>query len=239
MHGKCHEQRSLVGYSPWGRKESLSNCAHTHTHAHAHTFHQKQKKQRQGSKEATSHWGKEVRIQNRTRMANSLTTGTGNWYKWAKWLRHRVWEHAVEGCGLWQNVESCFSYKWQLLSNSQLCETVHPGSPVLPTFKKKLENQNFKRKSFLFNVGNEINWKAQQIKPSLQGCQSGTSATKSLTGTWLQGKNKKQKTEGFSSHSQDHCFCLTSLILSKRKPFKCLWICVGVIHRLQYFPHVK
>jgi len=43
----------------------------------------------------------------------------------------------------------------------------------------------------LFNVGNEINWKAQQIKPSLQGCQSGTSATKSLTGTWLQKKKKK------------------------------------------------
>ena len=130
------------------------------------------------------------------------------------------WEHVMEGCGLWQTAESCFSWKWQLLSNSQLCETVHPGSPVLPTLKKKLENHNFKRRSFLFNVGNEINWKAQQIKPSLQGCQSGTSATKSLTATWLQKKKKKKKTQGFSSHSQNHCFCLTSLILSKRKPFK-------------------
>ena len=44
-----HEQRSLVGYSPWGCKESdmteqLSMCtrarAHTHTHTHTHTHKQ-------------------------------------------------------------------------------------------------------------------------------------------------------------------------------------------------------
>ena len=44
LAGKFHGQRSLVGYRPWGRKQSdmtegLSVHArtHTHTHAHAHT----------------------------------------------------------------------------------------------------------------------------------------------------------------------------------------------------------
>ena len=34
--GKFHSQRSLVDYSPWGRKE-LDTAEHTHTHTHTHT----------------------------------------------------------------------------------------------------------------------------------------------------------------------------------------------------------
>ena len=33
LPGKSHGQRSLVGYSPWGRKES-DTTDHTHTHTH-------------------------------------------------------------------------------------------------------------------------------------------------------------------------------------------------------------
>ena len=40
LPGKSHGQRSLVGYSPWGHKESdtterlthMRSCTHTHTH---------------------------------------------------------------------------------------------------------------------------------------------------------------------------------------------------------------
>ena len=32
LPGKCHGQRSLVGYSPWGHKESdMAACTHTTT----------------------------------------------------------------------------------------------------------------------------------------------------------------------------------------------------------------
>ena len=36
---KSHGQRSLVGYSPWGRESwtQLSTGIHTHTHTHTHT----------------------------------------------------------------------------------------------------------------------------------------------------------------------------------------------------------
>ena len=39
---KFHRQRSMVGYSPWGCKESdtteqLSTYAHAHVYAHTHT----------------------------------------------------------------------------------------------------------------------------------------------------------------------------------------------------------
>ena len=39
LSGKSHGQRSLVGYSPWGHKESDTTewLTHTHTHAHTHT----------------------------------------------------------------------------------------------------------------------------------------------------------------------------------------------------------
>ena len=40
LPGKFHRQRSLVGYSPWGCKESdktKSAWAHMHTHTHTHT----------------------------------------------------------------------------------------------------------------------------------------------------------------------------------------------------------
>ena len=38
LPGKFHGQRSLVGYSPWGRKESdTTECAHTNTHTHTQT----------------------------------------------------------------------------------------------------------------------------------------------------------------------------------------------------------
>ena len=38
LPGKSHGQRSLVGYSPWGRKESdTKEYTHTHTHTHTHT----------------------------------------------------------------------------------------------------------------------------------------------------------------------------------------------------------
>ena len=36
--GKSHGQRSLVGYSPWGCKESdTTGQLHTHTHTHTYT----------------------------------------------------------------------------------------------------------------------------------------------------------------------------------------------------------
>ena len=43
LPGKSHGQRSLVGYSPWGHKESdtteqLSMHVHTHTHTHIHVL---------------------------------------------------------------------------------------------------------------------------------------------------------------------------------------------------------
>ena len=34
---QSHEQRSLVGYSPWGHQES-DTTEHTHTHAHTHIY---------------------------------------------------------------------------------------------------------------------------------------------------------------------------------------------------------
>ena len=35
--GKTHGQRSLVGSSPWGRRESdMTEPTHTHTHTHTH-----------------------------------------------------------------------------------------------------------------------------------------------------------------------------------------------------------
>ena len=37
---KCYGQRSLVGCSPWGHKQSHMTkhaCRHTHTHTHTHT----------------------------------------------------------------------------------------------------------------------------------------------------------------------------------------------------------
>ena len=47
LHGESHGQRSLAGYSPWGRKESdttelvthtqTHTQTHTHTHRHTHT----------------------------------------------------------------------------------------------------------------------------------------------------------------------------------------------------------
>ena len=37
LPGKSHGQRSLVGYSPWDRKElDRTECMHTHMHAHTH-----------------------------------------------------------------------------------------------------------------------------------------------------------------------------------------------------------
>ena len=37
LTGISHGQRSLVGYSPWGRKESDTTEQLTHTHTHTHT----------------------------------------------------------------------------------------------------------------------------------------------------------------------------------------------------------
>ena len=42
LPGEFHEQRGLVGYSPWGHKESdmtegLNTHTHIHTHTHTHT----------------------------------------------------------------------------------------------------------------------------------------------------------------------------------------------------------
>ena len=43
LPGESHRQRSLEGYSPWGRKESVTqlkqlstHSTHTHTHTHTH-----------------------------------------------------------------------------------------------------------------------------------------------------------------------------------------------------------
>ena len=36
LHGKFHGQRTLVGYNPWGVKESEAT-EDTHTHTHTHT----------------------------------------------------------------------------------------------------------------------------------------------------------------------------------------------------------
>ena len=39
LPGESHGQRSLVGYSPWGGKESdTTECAHAHTHTHMHAL---------------------------------------------------------------------------------------------------------------------------------------------------------------------------------------------------------
>ena len=43
LPGKSHGQRSIMGYSPWGCKESdttewLRARVHTHTHTHTHTY---------------------------------------------------------------------------------------------------------------------------------------------------------------------------------------------------------
>ena len=37
LPGEFHGQRSLVGYSLWGHKES-DTTEHTHTHTHTHTY---------------------------------------------------------------------------------------------------------------------------------------------------------------------------------------------------------
>ena len=42
--GKSHGQRSLVGYSPYGHKESNTTkhvCAHAYTHTHTQTHYVK------------------------------------------------------------------------------------------------------------------------------------------------------------------------------------------------------
>ena len=42
LAGKFHEQRSLVGYSPWGYKESdITKQLNTHTHTHTHKIYLK------------------------------------------------------------------------------------------------------------------------------------------------------------------------------------------------------
>ena len=42
LPGESHGQRSLVGYSPWGRKESdMTEWLTTHTHTHTHPVIQK------------------------------------------------------------------------------------------------------------------------------------------------------------------------------------------------------
>ena len=40
LPGECHGQTNLVGYSPWGCKESdtTERLTHTHTHTHTHTL---------------------------------------------------------------------------------------------------------------------------------------------------------------------------------------------------------
>ena len=41
LSGKCPGQRSLVGYNPWGHKESDMTeqlSVHTHTHTYTHTL---------------------------------------------------------------------------------------------------------------------------------------------------------------------------------------------------------
>ena len=39
LPGKSHGWRSLVGYSPQGRKESdMTKRLHTHTHTHVYSF---------------------------------------------------------------------------------------------------------------------------------------------------------------------------------------------------------
>ena len=39
LPGEFHGQRSLMGYSPQGYRESdTTDCAHTHTHTHTHTY---------------------------------------------------------------------------------------------------------------------------------------------------------------------------------------------------------
>ena len=41
LPGESHGRRSLVGYSPWGRKEmDTTECRHTHTQTHTHTHAQ-------------------------------------------------------------------------------------------------------------------------------------------------------------------------------------------------------
>ena len=41
LPGESHGRRSLVGYSPWGRKEmDTTECRHTHTPTHTHTHAQ-------------------------------------------------------------------------------------------------------------------------------------------------------------------------------------------------------
>ena len=39
LPGEFHEQKSLMGYSPWSQKESdtTESLTHTHTHIHTHT----------------------------------------------------------------------------------------------------------------------------------------------------------------------------------------------------------
>ena len=37
LPGKFHRQRSLIGYSPWGHRES-NTTKHTHTHTHTHIY---------------------------------------------------------------------------------------------------------------------------------------------------------------------------------------------------------
>ena len=36
LPGEFHEQNNLVGYSPWGHKESDTTKRYTHTHTHTH-----------------------------------------------------------------------------------------------------------------------------------------------------------------------------------------------------------
>ena len=38
LPGEFHGQRSLVGYSPWGHKESDTTEQLTHTHTYTHTY---------------------------------------------------------------------------------------------------------------------------------------------------------------------------------------------------------
>ena len=40
LPGEFHGQRGLVGYSPWGHKESDTTERLTHTHIHTHTHRQ-------------------------------------------------------------------------------------------------------------------------------------------------------------------------------------------------------
>ena len=83
LPGESHGQRSLVGYSPWGRKESDTTerlSKHTHTSQHRARQRKEEKKKKQCRKKKQDNEDREVR------KSHTMKTPDGHWPSGRVWI---------------------------------------------------------------------------------------------------------------------------------------------------------